>query len=420
MKKQFFFVLTFLVSLTLSAEVIENYSFFLKDSYLSTLIPAFARVQERNPRYFSLKIIKSRDDVPVFGKRNELVYSFLHHSGQNKPLVVVIPGLGSLPTSSLMRAVAENLWRQGNHVLVISSPFSWNFALCASHFGLPGHLPNDLIDIKRVIDEGINHLSSQVHVRFTEVNLIGFSLGAFYAAWLSQHDFQTEKTFNKTVLINPPIKMEHSLKLIDQYFEFSLLLQQREPNYQDRVMGNLLSEGEKLLGEVYNEKYYQIVGEMLLNQKLRSTDYKWLIGNIFRENLAKLVNVSQAIENRGVLQTPLVKKNVALRTQEAFKVSFWEYYNEILISKVTEMFNISKEASLKIQNFDLPNLKSFFSSHKNIFIMHNEDDFLLTNEDLLFLQETFNDRAFIFPYGGHLGNFYHQDNLKILKKILSF
>jgi hypothetical protein len=43
--------------------------------------------------------------------------------------------------------------------------------------------------------------------------------------------------------------------------------------------------------------------------------------------------------------------------------------------------------------------------------MDNEDDLILTPQDLAFLKDVFGPRAKIYPYGGHLGNMTYKDNI---------
>jgi hypothetical protein len=48
--------------------------------------------------------------------------------------------------------------------------------------------------------------------------------------------------------------------------------------------------------------------------------------------------------------------------------------------------------------------------NKNIVVMHNRDDFLVSIEDLDYLEGLLGDRARIYPYGGHMGNIWYWQN----------
>jgi hypothetical protein len=43
--------------------------------------------------------------------------------------------------------------------------------------------------------------------------------------------------------------------------------------------------------------------------------------------------------------------------------------------------------------------------------MDNEDDLILTPQDMAFLKDVFGARAKIYPRGGHLGNMTFKDNV---------
>jgi hypothetical protein len=44
-------------------------------------------------------------------------------------------------------------------------------------------------------------------------------------------------------------------------------------------------------------------------------------------------------------------------------------------------------------------------------VMTNENDFILTREELDYLRQLFGERAKIYPRGGHLGNLEYKENL---------
>ncbi len=48
--------------------------------------------------------------------------------------------------------------------------------------------------------------------------------------------------------------------------------------------------------------------------------------------------------------------------------------------------------------------------NKNIFVMHNLDDFLASRADLEYLEGVLGDRLKLYPYGGHLGNLWCPQN----------
>jgi hypothetical protein len=56
-------------------------------------------------------------------------------------------------------------------------------------------------------------------------------------------------------------------------------------------------------------------------------------------------------------------------------------------------------------------VKDFVTSDPAFRLLHNQDDFLTRPEHLSEFAEAMGDRAVVYPYGGHVGNLWHQTNL---------
>jgi hypothetical protein len=55
-------------------------------------------------------------------------------------------------------------------------------------------------------------------------------------------------------------------------------------------------------------------------------------------------------------------------------------------------------------------IEGYLRSTPKIGLMGNEDDLILTSEDLGFLKSVFGSRAKIYPFGGHCGNMSYREN----------
>jgi hypothetical protein len=58
----------------------------------------------------------------------------------------------------------------------------------------------------------------------------------------------------------------------------------------------------------------------------------------------------------------------------------------------------------------LKGVEGALQEKKHIFLMHNLDDFLVSNANLIYLEKLFGNRATIYPHGGHLGNLWYPQN----------
>ena len=59
----------------------------------------------------------------------------------------------------------------------------------------------------------------------------------------------------------------------------------------------------------------------------------------------------------------------------------------------------------------LHQIETYLRNSPKIGLMDNQDDLILTPEDLAFLKDVFGSRAKIYPYGGHCGNMSYTENV---------
>ena len=103
-------------------------------------------------------------------------------SAQDKPapLAVVISGTGSDGNTKTISVLRAALYGAGYHVLTMPSPTFPGFIVSASSTGVAGDLMQDGNDLYAAMQEIIAHLPRQVRV--TDIELLGYSLGAANAA----------------------------------------------------------------------------------------------------------------------------------------------------------------------------------------------------------------------------------------------
>ena len=70
-----------------------------------------------------------------------------------------------------------------------------------------------------------------------------------------------------------------------------------------------------------------------------------------------------------------------------------------------------------IDMLSLRNIEPYLRKAGKIGLLHNEDDIILQQGEIVYLEEVFGARAKIFPTGGHCGNMNHQD---VVDFIVSF
>ena len=70
------------------------------------------------------------------------------------------------------------------------------------------------------------------------------------------------------------------------------------------------------------------------------------------------------------------------------------------------------------QEASLYSLLPVLKNDSRVFVMHNEDDFILQNNDANLLEDTFGNRLRLYPSGGHMGNMWVSDNQETVKNWL--
>ena len=64
-----------------------------------------------------------------------------------------------------------------------------------------------------------------------------------------------------------------------------------------------------------------------------------------------------------------------------------------------------------IENSSLKSIEDYLKNAKNIAVITNEDELILTPDNLKYLKEVMADKIKIYPYGGHCGNMFYKDNI---------
>jgi hypothetical protein len=102
--------------------------------------------------------------------------------------------------------------------------------------------------------------------------------------------------------------------------------------------------------------------------------------------------------------------DLSVLKHRALDVSYDDFVNRILVKDGEDAEALGKQECLTT-------LEDALKAADNVFVMHNRNDFLMTSENMAWLEATFGDRAVIFPRGGHLGNLYVPDVQEVLVKL---
>ncbi len=362
-----------------------------------------------------LEVFPDREVPDILWYNRELRYSLAPQEGAAS-LVFVIAGTGAGFNSPKMQVLQRALYGGGFHVVSISSPTHPNFITAASTSGIPGHLLEDSQDLYRVLRLIWLQIQEKKEVQVIDFHLTGYSLGAAQAAFLAKlDDEQGDFGFKKVLMINPPVSLYKSTTILDEMLVNNIPGGiEQFPDYFDRVFhafsktykeGDFVNFGGDFLYHAYKE-----------NQP-ENEDLAALIGTSFRISASSMFFTSDVVTNAGYIKPKNLELSTGDSVTDFFKVSgrisFLDYFRELFTPHFQNKYPDITEQML-IDNLSLNRLEKFLRDNPRIGLVHNADDIILAPGELDYLRDVFEERAKIYPHGGHCGNLAYKDNIDYL------
>lgn len=392
----------------------DGYGYPIPGSYEATIIGTPAKLMPELPAYINtrqlvLDVNPGRRRPPIFFYDEGLRCTFAYQD-KKAPLVFLIAGAGSGDRSAKLMTMMKAFYVAGFHVITVPSPSHANFIISASRRSVPGDLTEDAADLYRAMESAWKQVTGDIEV--SSFNLCGYSLGGTQAAFVARLD-EERKVFNfrKVLMINPAVSLYSSATRIEDLMKqipggakkqgifFNRMLSKFSRYYH---YGNFIAINEEFLYSIYTEKLFS------------REETAGLIGLTYRIHLAGMIFASDVMTNSGYV----VPKNRLLSTTDSMydyflvssHLSFIDYFNEYLFPYFQKQRpGLTKQAF--IQSLSLRNIEGYLKSSSKFAVMTNENDFILSSEDLDFLRQLFGERARIYARGGHLGNLEFKENL---------
>jgi len=400
--------------LTIPAAAIA-YTYPYTDPYYATLTAAILKADhlDKTLKYedFSLRLYPERSSVPFFGQARNKITLRLWKQKKAAPMILLISGLGGDSNANYHNYLASQFYHEGFHVLVFPSPFHWSFALAASDSTLPGITRQDAADLYKTMVEGIEKVEERSGISITGFGLLGVSMGALQAAYVSAIDAaEGHIGFSATLMINPPVDPLFSGSVIDSLFhEGENFSRDRRRSLQERIyffgIDALTRQDIKL------PAYFQN-----LETRLPTTleERKFLIGRSLKDFLPAMIFASQQVNDLGVLKNPIATKNAEARLAECEQISYMEYLKYFLLPGLSK--REGRQISFEELSPDvlLNGVENHLRQNERITLMHNTDDFIVNEAQLAYLKNVFGSRMHLFPHGGHMGNLWHPENLQAI------
>ena len=393
----------------------------MKDPYAATIAGTPTELEPSLPEsidyeLLGLKVFPDRPTPDVFWYQREFLYT-LSYQKKEAPLIFVIAGTGSSFYSSSMIFLQKAFYQAGFHVICLSSPTQMNFVTTASATCVPGNILEDTQDLYRVMTMAWEQVKDRIKVK--EFYLTGYSLGASQSAFVAKLD-EEKRVFNfkKVLMINPAVSLYTSARILD-----GMILRvapTQSPEEFDRWFNEILGgfgRIYKLMGQppLDSDFLYDVYRYLLKTGVTpRQDNMAGMIGTVFRVASSNMIFSADVMAKYGLIVPRDRELTSADSLTDYFKVtsriSFVDYFNEFLFPYFQSK-NPALTKDALIESTSLRSIEPYLRNTAKIFLMDNEDDLILTPQDMAFLKNVFGPRAKIYPCGGHLGNLTYKDNV---------
>lgn len=387
--------------------VAADYRYPYTDAYKATVYGTPPDLMHRvekpvKPKLRSVRI-EGRNVPEVLSHEREMFYTTALQKGE-APLIFIVAGTGAEHDSAKMKFLTQTFHQAGFHTVALSSPTHMNFLVSVSQHGAAGYVPYDVADLYRVMLWVKEEIEQEVAV--SDYYVTGYSLGAMHAAFLTHKDSELgDFNFKKTLMINPPVSLFHSVKRLDSWLT--------EENLGDLTVHD---EIERII-DLFSD-YYELADvtdlddnflyDMVTHVKLEDKDLRALIGVDFRVSSSSMIFSSDVCLKAEYVVPPeaypLTTGTPLLPyAEEAFEISFQEYMEEYLMPYLQHL-QPGLDRYTMMRQCSLYDIRSYLVKTDKIVLIGNKDDVILNEHDLKFIDSVFGSRAKLYPSGGHCGN----------------
>jgi hypothetical protein len=406
----------------------KNYSFPADDGLLSSLAGNLFEHHLTKDDFIPIPVsplLVNENYLKNITKRNRKKFTFYYRAPETKShsLVFIHSGIGGDGEGPLALLLTEYLNNHGHHVLIVPSIFTKQFVESCSLTGFPGDMPADAKDLINAKNIALNLLKRDHFLNVTDFSMIGYSLGALTAAHIGKVSIEEEGAFDfkKIVMINPPVDLLFGLGTLD-----NMLLKELSYNSWKKIklwykLSKTFSWSKKSyppsLSTYQNlskqlEKYHQHEIELIVGKSLSSSLEDVKKASLKRKN----IYIESASEE-------LKQKFKNLPRNEIVKSDSFVSYVEGILVPYFRNFTTKVDYSAETLNEEssLSALRDYIANNDQVFLMHNQNDFLLReHSDWDFLQDLVrSENIFLYPFGGHTGNLWFETNRLDIENIFS-
>lgn len=321
-------------------------------------------------------------------------------------LVFIVPGLGDHYRNSQAALLAEAIYNAGYSVAIISNPFCWEFAQSALTSMAPGYTRADAKDLYHHLARVLDDINEEHPGKVKEISVVGYSLGALQAAFLTRNDVLEHRlNIKRYVLLSPPVNLIYGLTTLDRYYDIW-------KNWDATTLTN----NRNLAVGFYKGYSY---GALRTDSYLPVTEEQasFVIGFMFRMSLGDLMK--KVIERHPME----IFGEVSSWKQQEFEKQLERYgyqrYVDTFLKEAHPTIFVTSEPFKHVNGISsLPAMANELRQNQNIVALHTADDFLLNDYDRNWLKRQLGDRLVMLDHGSHLGYFCMPQALDIIVKLV--
>ena len=345
----------------------------------------------------------SRRSVELHPDRPNLPYHLWKAEDPKAPLAILLPGIGGHHRAAQLRALAENIYDRGYSVLITSSVYNPVFMEASGNF-LPGNTPQDAEILRDALKKILADLKHNTELRPSEINLAGYSMGGLHTLFLADLERQKpELNIKHYLALNPPADLEYALRKFDSFFERS---QEWSREEFFRRGSDALVKYAYCASLNYPRLDKSMPYNPLYSLALTRRQAAVLAGFSFRLTLRDMMlTAKRRMPEWEPLKTPFSWWSRDDLYKEIDTFSGMKYAEKCLLPEYRKTHpGVSLDELNSIAG--LRRIEKTLREARNIRVIHNVDDPLLSPADRKFLTETLGNRIIWFDCGGHLGNLF--------------
>lgn len=390
----------------------EDYRFPFQDPWIASICSAAVMFKGEGVERIQLELRPDRKKVKFLENRNRLSINLFEQKKKTAPLVFILSGTGGTAFSAGVLLTGQQMFDLGYHVVTLPSTMNYQYALSVSGTGAPGYVPNDKKEYYNLLKTITDQLIITKGMQIQNYSIMGYSLGGLMAAFLLDEDANEQFfKFKRLVLINPAVDIGYAIDVLDKAHDAGFRISEGR---KEAINSVIFGVGHDVLLHGFDIKKIVKAVETL---NLTMDERQWLVGYNFRKDLGDVVLASQQINDLNILKSNISHFEMNGRLEEARTISFKQYMSDIVFPNLN-MGTVALKTLVEQSN--LLSLRKL-QHNKNIYIFSNVDDYIHRPEDIQFMNDLVgNDRFYLYPHGGHVGNLWYPKNRADLESVMKF